>query len=338
MKVQVVVKNSGQANAYSHTIEANVGPAETAFAFQERIAAVANTLCFPDQQLLFEGRVVPGNMCLSACGIKDGSALELLFEACEETLVKQLSDLIGAASMSPEELSLLYIHRHLVSLGDVLKALGHADGKLEHFLDSHKRFSLENGLVKIVHSQKTTGTLTKSCKDLCGPIEVRISVALQVHGKENKENHSPLLIEDEDGLDSLRFEASDTVARAKEIIAAVEQIPFPHRELLLQGKKLEDGLSLHDAGVTNGDILVMKVHASEASLISQLGELLSEWTGLSPNDLSLHYCQRFGTPVCQALRILGLPANLRRFLESRQEFSITGGCVTLSSSTKLITA
>merc|ERR1719316_2436030 len=141
----------------------------------------------------------------------------------------------------------------------------------------------------------------------------------------------------EDGYESLRLKSSDTVARAKEIIAATQQIPFPDRDLLLEGKTLEDGLSLTEAGVTNGALLVMMVRASEASLASQLEELLRERTGLSPNELSLHYSQRYGTPVSQVLRTLGLHGNLKRFLEERPQYSLVSGCVTLASGPKLVT-
>jgi len=326
MKVQVNVKNSNKAAAASSTIEAIVLPADTALAVQERIAAATNTLCFPDQELLFNGKVIPGKMILSAAGIKDGDVLEFLFHASAQTLVKQLSELIGSKAVSPEELSLLYVYRHSIPLNDALKALGHADIKFKDFLDEQKCFCVEAGLVKVVKVEQIPPPL----KAQGGHIKVRISVEVHVPGK------APECVSDEEALDSIRLDSSETVAKAKEIIAAAEQMPFPDRALQLGDEKLEDGLSLYAAGVTDGALLKMTVCATEAALSSQLEELLAGRKALSPNELSLHYCQRFGTPLCQALRTLGLHGNVRRFLEGRTRFSLSGGCVTLACDPQVI--
>lgn len=342
MKVQVVVKNSSQCVASSNTIEATVTPTDTALTFQERIAEATNTLCFSDQQLLFKGQILPGNQRLIQNGIKDGDRLEFVFEASEQTLTKQLSELIGAKSFSIEELSLLYVHRHLVPLGDALKAIGYGKGKPDAFLDAQKCFSVSSGFVKVASNtpQKTTQAATGLCPikedKVHGPIEVKISVEVHVPGKE-PETLSQIDDDDDEDLDSLRLEASETVARAKEIIAAFQQVPFPDSDLVLENRKLDDNLSLIEAGVTNGSALVLVVRASKASLASQLEKLLEERTGLSPNELSLLYCQHVGTPVRQALRTLGLPGNLRQFLQTQSQFAFNGGCITLANGPKLLT-
>lgn len=337
MKVRVIVNNlSKGVVADTRTIEAIVTSADTAFSFQERVAEVTNTLCFPDQHLSFNGQVIPGSSRLFSSDIKEGDELEFSFQPSETSLVKQLSDLLGAKTMSPEELSLLYCYRHLVTLEDAIKALGHSNGKPSAFLNDQKCFSIQNGIVKLASAQQMQQPSTDVCptqeNHLRGTIEVKVSIVIHAAGKAQQ---SPALSQDEDSSDSLHFEVSETVAKAKKIIASALQVPFPNRDLLHQGKKLEDGVTLREAGVTNGASIVMVVHVSGASLASQLEELLSERTGLSPNELSLHYCQRFGTPVSQALRTLGVNGNLRRFLESQPLFAITGGCVTLVDGPKL---
>jgi len=92
----------------------------------------------------------------SPAGTKDGDASELSYPTSEQTLISQLSDLIGTRAVSQEELALLYIHRHLVSLDDAVKALGY-NGKLKAFLDAHKCFCVGSGLiqVKLAECQKT---------------------------------------------------------------------------------------------------------------------------------------------------------------------------------------
>jgi hypothetical protein len=254
----------------------------------------------------------------------EGDAIEFVYEASEQALVKQLSDLLGEHAVSPEELGLLYVHRYGTSVEEYFKQLGFVNQKITTFLESQKCFSFENGLVK---PSTVIACPSKAVTDVKeeGAIEVNVSVQLGVSSKPS------LCSFDDDDVDEapLVLERSSTVATARKIIAAAELVPFPEHDLLLGDKKLVDELSLSEAGVTNGASLVLSVRASETTLVSQLVELLRERAALSPNELSLLYCQRFGTPLCQALRMLGLHGNIRRFLERHESFSISGGCVTL---------
>jgi len=330
MKVQVVVTNTSKAAANSKTIDATVGPTDTVLNVQELIASITKTFSFPDQKLLMKGKVLPSSHRLSDCGIKDGDVLEFQFQASEQTLIKQLSDLLGNQAMSPNEVSLLYSYRYAVSIEDALKALGYVNAQLRGFMEGQKCFSFQGDCVKVVQASDKEEQLSTRLPSIeeekaNGLIEVKVAIEVQVAGRSPE-----LLLRDEDDEIFLRLEASGTVARAKEIIAATEQMPFPSRDLLLGEKKLQDEVSLADCGVKNGSFLVMVVHASEASLAQQLEELLYKRAALSPSELGLHYCQRFGTPVSQALRTLGLHTNLARFLQAHPRFSVTGGCVTLA--------
>lgn len=334
MKVQVMVTNSSKAAAASTTIDASLGPADTVLNVQDFVASVTNTFSFPDQKLIFNGKVLPPNSRLSDHDVKEDDVLEFVFTASEQTFVKQLSDLLGKQAVSPEELGFLYSYKYSVSCDDALKAMGYTDGP-RSFLESQKCFSFTGDLVKITQAaekavQPSAGLCPIKEDKVHGLIEVSVAVEVHVAGR------SPELLErDEDDDVYMHLEASDTVARTKEIIAAAEQMPFPDRELQLGGKKLEDGQSLGETGVKNGANLVLVVRASEAALAAQLGELLRDRKALSPSELSLHYCQRFGTPVGQALRTLGLHSNLGRFLEGHAQFSVAGGCVTLVDGPKL---
>lgn len=337
MKIQVTVKNLNKAVTTSTAICATVGPADTVLGVQELIASMTNTFSFPDQKLLFNGKALQNNQRLSDCGVNDGDALEFVFQASEETLAKQLSDLIGKKSVSTMELGLLYSYKYAVSFEDALKALGYAEAHLRGFLESQKCFCFQGDCVKVVQASEKTvqppATLSPIEEDkVHGLIRVGVSVEVHVDGR------SPEVLscdEDEDAY--MQFEVSETVAKTKDIIAASLQMPFPERELMLGEQKLEDELSLGDAGVKNDSMLLMVVHASDKSLALQLEALLSERKALSASELGLHYCQRFGTPVSQALRTLGLHANLGRFLEAQPQFSIAGGCVTLANGPKLMT-
>lgn len=330
MKVQVMITNSNKAAANSTTVDATVGPTDTVLNLQERVASVTKTYSFPDQKLVFNGKVLPTGQRLMECGVNEDDLLEFVFQASEQTLIKQLSELLGKQAVVPEELSLLYSYRYACSFEDALKALGH-DGGLRAFLEGQKCFCFLGERVQLAQALQPPATLCPIKEDKVQRIiAANISVDVRVAGKKSM----PL---DEDDEVMMRLEASDTVARAMEIIAASEQTPFPQRELWLGNQKLEAQLSLDEAGVTDGSSLRMVVHASEASLITQLEDVLQQRMAVSPGDLGLLYCQRFGTPVVQALRALGLQANLKRFLEAHSEFSISAGCVTLTNGPKLTT-
>jgi hypothetical protein len=207
-----------------------------------------------------------------------------------------------------------------------MKALGHNTEKFLSYLESQKCFSLDGGLVKLAHSSEQTSDTCSTQEDAeHGLIEVRASVKVYVGRFLVVSN-----FDDDTDEDPINLERSDTVSNSKKILAAARLIPFPDLELSLEGSTLEDNLSLSDAGVKCGASLVLVVHASEAALASQLEGLLRECTALSPHDLGLHYCQRFGTPLCQALRTLGFRGSINRFIERQSRFSLVGGCVTLT--------
>jgi len=334
----VVVTNSNKASPTSTTLDAIVGPADRVANVMEFVASSTKTFSFPDQKMLFNGKTLEGNQRLADCGIKEGAVLEFVFQGSEQILIKQLSDLLDKNTLALEELGLLYSYRHAASFADALHAMGHASGSIRDFMGSQKCFSIDGNLVKSVQANEKIAQPLPS--PLCpikedrahGTIEVSVSIEVHTAGK------SPSLLERDDEDDIyMKLEVSDSVAKAKAVIAAYEQMPFQDRDLMLGETKLEDALSLSEAGVKNGAALVMAVHASESSLASQLEELLRERAGLSPSELGLLYCQRFGTPVVQALRTLGLHGNLRRFLEGQSQFSLNGGCVTLSDGPKLAT-
>jgi len=324
MKVQVTVKSANKVTTSTETLNIVVKPTETALELVERLSSLTNTLAFPDKQLMCKGKTLDGINSLGSYGIVEGDALELIYEAREQTLVKQLSDLLGEHAGSVEELGLLYIHRHGPSIDEVFQYLGLADQKISTFLESQKCFSLENGLVKKSLVPKNLAESATGTND-AGIIKVRVLVQLGASAKPS------LCSFDDDDADEtpLCLERSGTVANAKKVIAAAELIPFPEHDLVLGDKKLVNELSLNDAGVRSGDSLILVVRASETTLVSQLEELLRERAALSPTELSLLYCQRFGTSVCQALRMLGLHNSLKRFLERHETFLIRGGCVTL---------
>lgn len=341
MKVKVMAQQSATA-ATNAMIEVTVAACDTVENVWERVALEANTLCFPDQTLLFNGKALPNSSSLSACDVKDGDSLELHFEASESTLAEQLVELLDRKELKVEELGLLYTFRHCVPFEDALKALGYGKGTLTDFLNDQKHFRVREGLVQVAERHCTLNDLTSSLStgaDVGGPLELAISVQIQLP------DSNPVqlsLDDDEDDGNSLRLprlEASQSVQEVREIIMAFHQIPFADSVLLHGREKLDSVLSLNDAGVTDGANLTMVVRASEATLASQLEELLRDWGGrTSITSLGEKYSARFGAHVRQALQILRLSGDLRCFLAGRpHQFCVAAGVVTLANLPQQVT-
>lgn len=331
MKIQVVVKTSIKAAIAEKPMTVTVGPAETVASFIDRIGIATNTICFPDPQLCFKQQELPMKQRVSACGIRDGDLLELVVQASDDILAKQLVDILGNKAMSTEELGLLYTYRNQVPVQAALQILGFGKGKFKDFLNEKKCFSLEGDTVKATCKDEPAQIPRSS--PAYNIVEVKTEVEVHVPGKAVK----CMTCDDEDeDLNVVHVDLLQTVGEVKAIISASEQMPFPETTLMLAGAQLQDGSKLFEAGVQKGDTLSLVVHASEDALAAQLECFLKDRVALSSNELSMHYCQRFGASINKALRILGLPPSINRFLESQLRFSVNGGCVTLANGPTMV--
>lgn len=147
MKVNITVKFDTNPKA-DVKVPIKAGPGETVASLKERVASLQQNP-FPDQDLQLNGKVLGDGSKLGDCGVKDGSALDLVVHASEETLVRQLRDLLQARDLSVDELSLLYCYKTGAAIGQALKLLGKEVG-LQEFLKEQKPFFLENGRVTLV--------------------------------------------------------------------------------------------------------------------------------------------------------------------------------------------
>lgn len=160
--------------------ELTVGPADTVAAVKDRVAGM-QMIPFPDQELLMNGKALPDNSKLAQCGVREGSAMELVVQATEARLVEQLIELLQARDMSADELGLLYCYKYGCAVTQALKMLG-VDGQFADFLKEQKKFLVEGGRVTLVredtnlkpfsvidevsHLLKANGG-TMEIKDLC---------------------------------------------------------------------------------------------------------------------------------------------------------------------------
>lgn len=146
MKVQVnlKVKSNVEENA---AFELVVGADDTVASMKERVAAL-QLIPFPEQDLTFDGHILGDEKRLCDCGVKEGNSLDLEVKATEASLVRQLTELLQARDLSPDELGLLYCYKHAVSINQALKLIGH-DGKFVDFLKKQKVLSIENTRVAL---------------------------------------------------------------------------------------------------------------------------------------------------------------------------------------------
>jgi len=336
MKLQVQVRTqpeTKQGGVAHHTVELVVSPQDTVWSIKDRILTIEPTP-FPDQDLVLDGEVLGDDVRLADCTVQDGSTLDLVIKASDEVLTQQLSELLQARAMSPEELGLLYTHRHGVTVGGALKAIGRNE-QLRDYLKQNCCFTVENDIVsssgkstvrkpaqgtgvlgKIPEESPSHGDGAEAQQEACFPVHV--SVLLQTPSANEASS-----------LD-LNVRNTETVLGLKERIGAAELIPFPDRKLFLSGGELHDKQTLVDCKVKDGSSLDFVATASEEVFAQQLSELLQAQT-LSINELSLRYSYRHGATVARALKSLGLRQRLADFVGRHPDFAVEGGCVRLAA-------
>lgn len=162
MKVQVNLKVASQAGT-SGKVELTAEPTDTVRIIKERIAA-SQLIAFPDQHIVFNGKVLQEVESLADCGVKESSSLDFVIDATEASLVQQLTDLLQARELSCDELGLLYTYKHGVSVNQALKTVGNSE-KLQDFIRKQKEFMIENG--KVVLKRNDTGLKPFSVADEC---------------------------------------------------------------------------------------------------------------------------------------------------------------------------
>jgi len=333
MKLQVRVKVQGaqgealQGKDAQHTLELVVGPQDTVRGLKERICAI-EPMPFPEQDLLLDGGVLGDDSRFADCAVKDGSSLELLVRATEETLAQQLGELLQARAVPPEELGLLYSLRHGVPVRGALQALGRNE-QLHDFLKRHDCFVVDNGLVTYLSKAaggkpaQGAGILDKIPEDKPCDNEVAFPVHVSVVLK------SPAASEETSCLD-LKARSTETVLGLKDRISAAELIPFRDRKLFHTGGELHDTQRLMDCGLKGGSSLDFVAMASEEAFAQQLSQLLQA-RALSINELSLLYSCRHGATTSRVLKVLGRGERLPGFLGRLPQFTVEGGCVRLEA-------
>jgi len=149
MQIQVNLKTADKSAELS-TVQVHVKPTDTIESIKEKIA-VSQFIAFPEHSLQLNGKALDAAQTISACGVTAASVLDFVLEATEESLVKQLKELLQSRDLTSDELGLLYCYKHGVSTNQALKTIG-VNLKLVEFVTNRKDFQLDNGKIAVVRT------------------------------------------------------------------------------------------------------------------------------------------------------------------------------------------
>jgi len=145
IRVEIKIKTNESANT---VVDLTVSAGETVASIKERVTTT-QLIPFPEQELTFDGEALPNDGKLCTFNIRDGASVVFDVKPSEATFTQQLSELLKARDLSPDELGLLYCYKHGVSVNQALRLLGF-DGKLQDYIAKQKTLSIQNGSVAIV--------------------------------------------------------------------------------------------------------------------------------------------------------------------------------------------
>eukprot|EP00933_Yihiella_yeosuensis_P005046 TRINITY_DN109463_c0_g1_i1.p1 TRINITY_DN109463_c0_g1~~TRINITY_DN109463_c0_g1_i1.p1 ORF type:complete len:560 (-),score=123.90 TRINITY_DN109463_c0_g1_i1:97-1776(-) len=140
VKVSVQVKQNPD---YDASFDLVLSPNETPEGVKERVLSLQK-LPFPDQDLLFDGKILTPGLSLWESGVEEGSSLVVKVKASEDQFVQQLLEIVKLQpkGMSCEELGLMYNYTHGAKVSTALEVL-QFKGMLKDFVNNHKSFVLD---------------------------------------------------------------------------------------------------------------------------------------------------------------------------------------------------
>jgi hypothetical protein len=127
----------------------------------------------------------------------------------------------------------------------------------------------------------------------------------------------------------LSAKEGDSVHMLKTKIMESQMIAFREQDLKLDGKVLEESISLEESGIVDGAIVELSIRSCESQLISSLLELLQD-KELSLEELAMLYCYKNGVSINQVLQSLGIEERFANFVSKRAEFVCKGGRVSVA--------
>lgn len=119
----------------------------------------------------------------------------------------------------------------------------------------------------------------------------------------------------------------EQVLAVKERVSEALELPFSEVELLKAGTALRDAALVEECDLGDDVALILKVSATDAVLVRQLKDLISDRC-LTVEEVRMLYVDSFGAPVDNALAALGHDGmKLGDFLSGQKVFQVADGHV-----------
>lgn len=162
MKVKVSVNVASNLKSHmdkevgpGQTVELQVKENDSVQTFKSKIME-SQMIGFREQDLKFNGKILPEMDSLADCGVADGALVELAVRSSEAGFVSALHKLLQERDLSLEELAMLYCYKHGVSINQVLQSLG-IEERFANFVSRHSMFTCKGGRVSVCRSRAPPG-------------------------------------------------------------------------------------------------------------------------------------------------------------------------------------
>lgn len=170
MKVKVSVKVASNLKSHvdretNHLVEFQAKEGDSVQTLKSKIMD-SQMIAFREQDLKWNGNILPEADSLAECGIQDGATVELAVRSSEAGFVSALHDLLKERDLSLEELAMLYCYKYGVSINQVLQSLS-IEERFANFISRHSLFSCKGGRVSVSRGNRPPPGLSMPEKSTC---------------------------------------------------------------------------------------------------------------------------------------------------------------------------
>jgi len=274
--ISLILKTPSKADEVT-TLDLMVSPNDTVLSVKERIMA-REMIPFPDQTLWLDSKVLSDGSKLVDGGFTVSSSLVLVVKASEQAFSQQLREL-SSQTLSICDLSLVYCHKHGVSVHQVLKMFGWGE-TFQSFLKRHG-FIKESGFVEF----RPEDACEKSCLPGMSPDAL--------------ENQRYLDLHMEICSASFKMESANSLDRA---LDAIMDAMFLNVDHVVKGGSV--GRCTQVMGVTDAEVVLFLNGLPEGDSCRWLPGLLKSVVGGLQAQLTNDSCIRGANIVEDAVQLL----------------------------------
>lgn len=255
MKVKVSVKVASNLKSHidretNHIVELLAKEGDSVQALKSKIME-SQMIAFREQDLKWNGKILPESESLAECGIQDGATVELAVRSSEAGFISALHELLKERDLSLEELAMLYCYKHGVSINQVLQSLG-IEERFANFISRHSLFSCKGGRVSISRGNRPPPGLTMPEKSTPQPA-VSMTTSKQETLIQSKDDSTPdQYLELHTKISGRAFSSKATQA-LNDITATVSEKLFLNIDHVVRGGSVGRGTVI--GGATDAEVV-----------------------------------------------------------------------------------